>query len=84
MKVTICFDDVKIIVPCSNTNANVLQAATNNFNKRLSIGKNSIEDFAINNNISNKRNETNSNFKVSDVIENAIARYKKATSKVIK
>ena len=83
MKVTICFDDVKIIVPCSNTNANVLQAATNNFNKRLSIGKNSIEDFA-NNNISNKSNETNPNFKVSDVIENAIARYKKATAKVIK
>ena len=84
MKVTICFDDVKIIVPCSNTNANVLQAATNNFNKRLSIGKNSIEDFA-NNITSNKGNESsNANFKVSDVIENAIARYKKATAKVIK
>ncbi|RMZ98648.1 partitioning defective 3 -like protein [Brachionus plicatilis] len=50
MKVTICFDHVKIIVPCGNQ--------TN-------------EDDKINNN----------NLKVSDVIENAILRYKKATGK---
>lgn len=52
MKVTICFDDVKIIVPCGNQ--------TNDEDK-------------INNN----------NLRVSDVVENAILRFKKATGKVI-
>ena len=73
MKVTICFDDVKIIVPCTST-CNPL------INKRLSIGRNSIEDFSINNN--NYNNNERSYLKVIDVIENAIARYKKATAKV--
>lgn len=75
MKVTICFDDVKIIVPCSNTNKNTLTLA-NNASKRLSMAKNSIEDCA------NNKESENVNFKVIDVIENAIARYKKATAKV--
>lgn len=51
MKVTICFDDVKIIVPCGNQ--------TNDEDK-------------LNNN----------SLKVSDVVENAILRYKKAIGKV--
>ena len=97
MKVTVCFDDVKIIVPC-NTNASSTSAASSNatsffVNKRLSMGKNAIEDFSTttsnsslqansnNNNKSNNSSE-NSTLKVIDVIEHAIARYKKATAKV--
>ncbi|CAF0777257.1 unnamed protein product [Brachionus calyciflorus] len=52
MKVTICFDDIKIIVPCG-------------------IQPNDDENKAKNLN----------NLKVSDIIDNAIVRYKKATSK---
>ena len=87
MKVTICFDDVKIIVPCTSVNVNSgnngYQSVVNN--KRLSIGKSSVEDYttanATSSNAVNNLNE-NSNLKVCDVIENAIARYKKATAKV--
>ena len=47
MKVTICFDEVKVIVPCAKL-----------------------------------ASETESRLTVTDVIESAIARYKKATGKV--
>lgn len=50
MKVTICFDDVKIIVPCGTSSSN--------------------------------NDDENNNLKVIDIIENAILRYRKATSKV--
>jgi hypothetical protein len=56
MKVTICFDDVKVIVPCSKTK---------------SSGTQSDDIYS-----------SNAALKVIDVIESAVARYKKATGKV--
>ena len=56
MKVTICFDDVKVIVPCGN-----------------GVGKRTPAQGEEN---------SGSQLRVSDVIENAISRFKKATGKV--
>ena len=81
MKVTICFDDVKIIVPC-------VQNSVNNSSINNSVGGGgggSGNNIASLKNYSklNKNDEyINANLKVADVIENAIARYKKATAKV--
>ena len=61
MKVTVCFDDIKIIVPCA-----VTHFTTNNNN----------------NNTDNNQLIFKNGPKISDVIENAIFRYKKATNKV--
>lgn len=78
MKVTICFDDVKIIVPC-------VQNSVNNSSINNSVGGGSGNNIASLKHYSklNKNDEyINANLKVADVIENAIARYKKATAKV--
>ncbi len=63
MKVTICFDDVKVVVPCNNCNS-IGSSLTNGSQLNKS------DDFF------------NDNPKVSDIIESAISRFKKATRKV--
>lgn len=60
MKVTVCFDDIKIIVPCTSGTLLANSAAVTNENNQ----------------------QLNSLIKVSDIIDNAISRYKKATAKV--
>jgi hypothetical protein len=63
MKVTICFDDVKVVVPCNSSNSINLLTNGSQLNKS--------DDFF-----------NNDNPKVSDIIESAVYRFKKATRKV--
>jgi hypothetical protein len=66
MKVTICFDEVKVIVPCGSSGSYSGSGGLSDIKtERTSVGSTS-----------------RACLKVSDVIENAIYRYKKATGKV--
>jgi hypothetical protein len=64
MKLTICFDDIKVIVPCNRYEF----MKNNSYNDSMTPN---INEYIL-------KKEP----KISDIIENAISRYKKATNKV--
>ena len=91
MKVTICFDDIKIIVPCKTTTTSTMTTTSNHRNvlelsKLTNMKSTSIDnDYSILTTDSLKldnNNNNNNDLKVSNIIDNAIIRYKKATGKL--
>ena len=77
MKVTICFDGVKVIVPCGKSKSNDLRLVKDSESVLQSgqlpplKSKDSVDTHEL------------GDLRVSDVIDNAVARFKKATAKVI-
>ncbi len=93
MKVTVCFDDVKVIVPCGSTipqsnsflngyNFKMIDATTSE-NESTSMSTSStcssLNSFAK---LDKDSSLICNQVKVSAVIESSIARYKKATGRV--
>jgi hypothetical protein len=112
MKVTVCFNDVKVIVPCGNFSAdNLIAKSSNAFMRPLNLkmvdatasenessaslhstsSASSSSKCSSSNSISKLKELEQENYnvqirnqqvRVSDVIENSILKYKKATGKV--
>ncbi len=91
MKVTVCFDDIKVIVPCGNCNSNnpTTSSSTSSLASLVNQTSNDLGTLCSNAKYSSNikltassENENNANPRVIDVIANAILRYKKATKKV--